>query len=289
MLSPRWSEPRSVEQLGDRFGAGAAGVLQSAWDRAVHLHLQPQAGLVDVVRAALVNSIWPTWVLVLGQHSWSGAAPRATAGFRNARGPSTVLISVAALSIPSLAFWIHTPANSVTEHIVDHRVGVAAGALRLSLPASLPGDRRERGHSGPPAQTALARWLAVGLKPAPASSAFVSVGSSPRFDRRYAHTEHLPRCSRVWWWSPSRATRSKLRRHPARRAGQSAFRLLGRAELALQISLVLARCWCFISQFTGLAALTLVFSPMLVVVLLLAAVLARSSRSTGVDLARGAT
>ena len=56
--------------------------------------------------------------------------------------------------------------------------------------------------------------------------------------------------------------------------GQSAFAFSVVLNSPLQISLVLAPLLVLISQFTGLAALTLVFSPMLVVVLLLAAVLA---------------
>src|ERR1700760_329908 len=60
---------RSVEQLGDRFGAGATGVLQSALGNLPELFIcifALQAGLVDVVRAALVGSILANLLLVLG-------------------------------------------------------------------------------------------------------------------------------------------------------------------------------------------------------------------------------
>ena len=56
--------------------------------------------------------------------------------------------------------------------------------------------------------------------------------------------------------------------------GQSAFAFSVVLNSPIQISLVLAPLLVLVSQFTGLAALTLVFSPMLVVVLLLATVLA---------------
>ncbi|HKZ11578.1 MAG TPA: hypothetical protein VJL61_12875 [Rhodanobacteraceae bacterium] len=49
---------RSVEQLGDRFGAGATGVLQSAFGNLLELFIALfalKAGLVKVVRAALIG------------------------------------------------------------------------------------------------------------------------------------------------------------------------------------------------------------------------------------------
>ena len=59
----------SVEQLGDRFGAGATGVLQSALGNLPELFIcifALKAGLVDVVRGALVGSILANLLLVLG-------------------------------------------------------------------------------------------------------------------------------------------------------------------------------------------------------------------------------
>src|SRR6476646_8138718 len=49
---------RSVEQLGDRFGPGATGVLQSALGNLPELFIcifSLKAGLVEVVRAALIG------------------------------------------------------------------------------------------------------------------------------------------------------------------------------------------------------------------------------------------
>src|SRR5512140_3092673 len=59
----------SVDQLGDRFGPGATGVLQSALGNLPELFIcifALKAGLVDVVRAALVGSILANLLLVLG-------------------------------------------------------------------------------------------------------------------------------------------------------------------------------------------------------------------------------
>src|ERR1041385_3240019 len=60
---------RSVEQLGDRFGAGATGVLQSAPGNLRELFIgffALQAGLVGVVQAAIIGSILSNILLVLG-------------------------------------------------------------------------------------------------------------------------------------------------------------------------------------------------------------------------------
>jgi Ca2+:H+ antiporter len=60
---------RSVDQLGDRFGAGATGVLQSALGNLPELFIclfSLRQGMVDVVRAALVGSILANILLVLG-------------------------------------------------------------------------------------------------------------------------------------------------------------------------------------------------------------------------------
>src|SRR5947209_17187746 len=60
---------RSVEQLGDRFGAGATGVLQSALGNLPELFIgffALRAGLVQVVQAAIIGSILGNALLVLG-------------------------------------------------------------------------------------------------------------------------------------------------------------------------------------------------------------------------------
>lgn len=60
---------RSVEQLGDRFGPGATGVLQSALGNLPELFIALfalNAGLVAVVQAALIGSILANLLLVLG-------------------------------------------------------------------------------------------------------------------------------------------------------------------------------------------------------------------------------
>src|SRR5213592_3679192 len=60
---------RCVEQLGDRFGAGATGVLQSALGNLPELFIgffALKAGLIAVVQAAIIGSILGNALLVLG-------------------------------------------------------------------------------------------------------------------------------------------------------------------------------------------------------------------------------
>ncbi len=71
---------RSVEQLGDRFGPGATGVLQSALGNLPELFIcifALRAGLVDVVKAALIGSVLANLLLVLGWRSSSAASSTA--------------------------------------------------------------------------------------------------------------------------------------------------------------------------------------------------------------------
>ena len=124
---------RSVEQLGDRFGPGATGVLQSALGNLPELFIcifSLKAGLVDVVRAALVGSILANLLLVLGLAFVVGGLP---ARHPEARlGPSAHDHRPdAALGDgdgdPVLAHYLHTPAD---KHEQTFSIIVVRGAPR---------------------------------------------------------------------------------------------------------------------------------------------------------------
>ena len=108
---------RSVEQLGDRFGPGATGVLQSALGNLPELFIcifALRAGLVDVVRAALVGSILANLLLVLGLAFLVGGLKHGTQQLGSERARTIVvlmLLSVTAMAIPSIAHELHTPAG----------------------------------------------------------------------------------------------------------------------------------------------------------------------------------
>src|SRR5207248_5894682 len=109
---------RSVDQLGDRLGAGATGVLQSALGNLPELFVcvfALRAGLVDVVQAAVVGSILGNVLLVLGLAFVVGGLRNGTQKFDSERAQSInamMLLAVAAMLIPSLTHVLHTPAGA---------------------------------------------------------------------------------------------------------------------------------------------------------------------------------
>src|SRR3954471_24929509 len=170
---------RSVDQLGDRFGPGATGVLQSALGNLPELFIcifALKAGLVDVVRAALVGSILANLLLVLGLAFLVGGLRHGTQQLGSERARTIVvlmLLSVTAMAIPSFTHWLHTAAD---EHEKPFSVIVSVLLLllfALSLPFSL---RRDASDAGGPHE--VPRWplpLALGLLTvAGVGAAFVS-------------------------------------------------------------------------------------------------------------------
>ena len=99
-----------------------------------------QAGLVDVVRAALVGSILANLLLVLGIAFVVGGLRHGTQQLGSERARVIVvlmLLSVSAMAIPSLAHWLHTPA-AAHEKPFSIIVSVLLLVLfALSLPFSL--------------------------------------------------------------------------------------------------------------------------------------------------------
>ena len=159
---------RAVDALGDSLGAGATGVLQSALGNLPELFVCLFAlhdGLYDVVQAAIVGSILSNVLLVLGLAFVVGGLKFGTQRFGVDRARTTALLlvlSVMALLIPSLTASLHTPAAG-HEKSLSVIVSVALLALfALSLPASLArqaGEERSEGGG-------TARWprgLAIGV------------------------------------------------------------------------------------------------------------------------------
>src|SRR6266542_2689990 len=150
---------RSVEQLGDRFGPGGTGVLQSALGNLPELFIgffALRAGLVEVVQAAIIGSVLGNALLVLG-------------------------LATAALVVPSIAAVVHTPAERHKTALSVAVSVVLLAVFALSLPASLrrhaepaqpepeqpaqPEPRRpaEVDPAHPVAAPRWPAWLAIGL------------------------------------------------------------------------------------------------------------------------------
>src|SRR5690349_23057928 len=134
---------RSVEQLGDRFGPGATGVLQSALGNLPELFIcifALRAGLVDVVKAALIGSVLANLLLVLGLAFLVGGLKHGTQKLGSEQARTIVVLmglSVTAMAIPSLTHHLHTPAG---QHETTFSVIVSVillGLVALSVPFSL--------------------------------------------------------------------------------------------------------------------------------------------------------
>ena len=161
---------RSVEQLGDRFGPGATGVLQSALGNLPELFIALfalRAGLVDVVKAALIGSILANLLLVLGLCFVVGGLKHGTQKLDSERARSIIVLmvlSVAALVLPSLAHFLHTPASKHENTLSLIVSAILLLLFVLTLPASL--RRGSNQQSEESMQVEPPRWplaLAVGL------------------------------------------------------------------------------------------------------------------------------
>ena len=272
----------SVEQLGDRFGPGATGVLQSALGNLPELFIcifSLRAGLVDVVRAALVGSILANLLLVLGLAFVVGGLKHGTQQLGSERARTIVvlmLLSVTAMAIPSLAHFVHTPAAAHEKTFSVIVSVILLGLFALSLPFSL---RREAGaDAGEPAGHEAPRWpvgLAIGmLAAAGVLAAFVSDWFVTALEPAMASLNISQAfAGLVIVAIAGNAVENVVGvQLAARGSSEYAFSIV--LNSPLQIALVLAPVLVIVSQVFGLASLTLVLSPMLVVCLLLAIILA---------------
>ncbi|MBO3752886.1 calcium/proton exchanger [Streptosporangiaceae bacterium NEAU-GS5] len=145
---------RSVEALGDRLGAGATGVVQSALGNLPELFVVLFAlrdGLYDVAAASIVGSILANVLLVLGLAFVVGGAKHGTQKFgaETARTISMLLVlAVFALLVPGLTAALHTPAAG---H--ERGLSIIVSILLLGLfAASLPGAIKRRKTAGEPVE-----------------------------------------------------------------------------------------------------------------------------------------
>jgi Ca2+:H+ antiporter len=137
---------QSIEQVGERLGPGATGLLQSALGNLPELfvgYFALKAGLVDVVRAALVGSILANTLLVLGAAVLLGGLKHGPQRFES-DAPRMIgtllLLAVAALLVPTLAFKLHTPAASHAEQLSGAVAIVLVVVYLLSIPFWLRSD-----------------------------------------------------------------------------------------------------------------------------------------------------
>jgi Ca2+:H+ antiporter len=165
---------RAVDHLADRLGAGAVGVLQSALGNLPELFIcifALRAGLTDVVTAALIGSILGNLLLVLGLAFFVGGLKNGVLRYSQGRARmimSLMILSVAAMIVPSLASYVHSPA-------AGHEIGlsrITAVVLLLLFAASIPASlRRGDSHGSDPAEADPAEPAEPGESAAPAQPA----------------------------------------------------------------------------------------------------------------------
>lgn len=271
---------RGVEQLGDRFGPGATGALQSALGNLPELFISIFAlkqGLESVVRAAIVGSILANLLLILGLAFLVGGLRHGTQklGSERARTISVLmLLSVVAMAIPSLAHWVHSPAQA-HEQAFSTIVSVILIALFV---VSLPFSLRKKANAGSETHGEPPRWpiwLAVGMLVVSGTlAAFVSdwfvSALTPAMDS--LNISHAFAGLVVVAIAGNAVENVVGVQLAARGNSEYAFSVV--LNSPLQISLVLAPVLVLISVIFGLGSLTLVFSPLLVAALLAAVILA---------------
>ncbi|HET8941173.1 MAG TPA: calcium/proton exchanger [Rudaea sp.] len=265
---------RCVEQLGDRFGPGATGVLQSALGNLPELFIglfALKAGLVAVVQAALIGSILANLLLVLGLCFVVGGLKHGTQklGSERARRITVLmLLSVAALVLPSLASYVHTPAAAHEQGLSIIVSVILLLLFALYLPASLrQGSSRlstqlAQSHDAPRWSLALALGL---LAMASVAAAFVSDWFVHALEPAMATLRISDAfAGLVIVAIAGNAIENVVGVQLARR-NRSEYAFAVVVNSPLQIALVLAPLLVILSQLFGLAPLTLVFAPMLVV------------------------
>jgi Ca2+:H+ antiporter len=147
----------ATEQLGARTGASTAGVVQSALGNLPELFIALfalHAGLVGVVKAALVGSVIANGVLVLGLAFLVGGVRNGVQRFDSPRArmiATLTVLAAAILSMPTLAHAFHSPAAHHTRTLSFICAGVLIALFFVTLPIFLTGDQE-------PSEEHLARW-----------------------------------------------------------------------------------------------------------------------------------
>lgn len=271
-----------TDQLGQRFGPGATGILQSALGNLPELFISVfalQAGLVVVVQTALIGSILANTLLVLGLAFLIGGLRHGTQKFHApaVRTMATLLLlAVAALAIPTLAT---APGAPDAGHATDLSVIVSIVLLVVfmaSIPFSLRGGQgasvAAHESSGTPAwplPLALGALVVGGVGAAFTSDLFVQaltptmadLGLSEAFVGLVVVAIAGNAVENVVGVQAAAANKTDL-----------ATSLI--LNSSLQVAIALTPVLVLISLFVGGGGLTLVLSPLLLGAVVLATVLA---------------
>jgi Ca2+:H+ antiporter len=270
-----------TEQLSHRLGPRATGVVQSALGNLPEFFIgifALRAGLLDVVRAALVGSILANTLLVLGLAFLLGGLRHGTQKFGTDQTKvlSTLLVlAAAAIAIPTIATAPGGPAHghetelSVIVSLV--LLVVFAGSLPFSIasgPGAAPADGEEPSEPKWPLALAAGVLLAAGVGAAFVSDWFVeslkpamsSLGMSESFAGLVVVAIAGNAVENVV------GVQAMLKDK-----GDLAISVI--LNSSLQVALALVPILVLVSLVMGGATLTLVVSPLLVAALALTAIL----------------
>jgi Ca2+:H+ antiporter len=137
---------QAIDQVAERLGPGATGLLQSTMGNLPELLFglfALRAGLTAVVQSALVGSVLVNTVLVLGTAFVAGGLRHGVQHFDPEEprlNASLLLLVVAALVVPTLAYELRTPAAAHISALSD----ACAIALLAVYAASVPFYLRRR-------------------------------------------------------------------------------------------------------------------------------------------------
>jgi Ca2+:H+ antiporter len=278
---------RSVDALGDKLGSGTTGVVQSALGNLPELFVVLFAlrdKLYDVATATIVGSILANVLLVLGLAFLFGGIKhgRQKFGSEAARTMSVLMaLSVAAMLVPSLTASLGSHATKAALHERDLSIVVSILLLGLfvaSLPAALRRTKSAESKAEPEAK-AEEREASWSLGAALTMLAITGVGAA--FVSDWFVTALQPAMSTL---GISEAFAGLVIVAIAGNAvenvvgiqlalkNQSDFALSLILQSPLQISLVVAPALVLLSPLVG-ASFTLVLSPLLIAVLIMAVVI----------------
>jgi len=171
----------ATEQLGSRMGPGATGILQSGLGNLPELFVSIfalRAGLANVVQAALVGSILGNSLLVFGLALFFGGIRNGTQRFKSEPPrmiATLMLLAVSALIVPTLAKFLHTPAEPHIDQLDIFVAVILLAMLAASTYFSVRGDSSvapQKEHTGG-AEWSLGLTLGI-LALAGVGAAFVS-------------------------------------------------------------------------------------------------------------------
>jgi Ca2+:H+ antiporter len=273
----------AVDALGDRLGAGATGVIQSALGNLPELFVcifALRAGLDDVVRAAIVGSILSNVLLILGLGFLVGGLKHGVQRFPapTARNLGLLLLlAVAAMMLPALTDALHSPAEG--HELAFSRVVAVLLLLVfvLSLPAALarsekPDEAAEQDEDMDGHARQWSLGLAIGmLAVSGVGAAFVSdwfvVALSPAIDVMNLSEAFA---GLVIVAIASNAVENVVGIQLAAKNNMD-YALSVILQSPIQIALVLAPVLVLVAPLVG-ASFTLVLSPLLIAVLAIAVI-----------------